>query len=91
MCGVDKFNEATLSQRHSLRGAQIHFADVAYKICFQRTTIETGLKLNYFPIVGDGNAIRATGAQTSVKRRTKTRKRFRALAMKRFRVFRAPY
>jgi hypothetical protein len=63
--GVDRFNEAaTLSNEITSSGYT--FANVAYKDLFSADNNRNGSQSEFiFPIVSDGNAIRATGAGMS--------------------------
>jgi len=64
--GVDKNNEAAVVCNDIITGSAYKFADVAYKNLFSANNDRNGAQSEViFPIIGDGNAIRATGGGMS--------------------------
>jgi hypothetical protein len=64
--GVDRFNEAATLSNEIITSSGYTFANVAYKDLFSADNNRNGSQSEFiFPIVSDGNAIRATGAGMS--------------------------
>jgi hypothetical protein len=63
---VDRFNEAATLSNEIITSSGYTFANVAYKDLFSADNNRNGSQSEFiFPIVSDGNAIRATGAGMS--------------------------
>ncbi|AYN05437.1 MULTISPECIES: RagB/SusD family nutrient uptake outer membrane protein [unclassified Flavobacterium] len=64
--GVDRNNEAAVLCNEIINGSAYTFADVPYRYLFSANNDRNGAEREFiFPIIGDGNAIRATGGGMS--------------------------
>ncbi|PIF32514.1 putative outer membrane starch-binding protein [Flavobacterium sp. 9] len=64
--GVDKNNEAAVLCNDIITGSAYKFADVPYRYLFSANNDRNGAQDEViFPVIGDGNAIRATGGGMS--------------------------